>query len=77
MCVLSLQNKLAEEEIHVVVETARPIDQARLAAALGRELPGAPGAHVHFVETLPRNDMGKIQRDVLKSAAALSALKRP
>lgn len=75
VCVLSLQNKLAEEEIHVVVETARPIEQARLAVALGRELPGASSAHVHFVETLPRNDMGKIQRDVLRSAAALSALK--
>ena len=33
-----------------------------------------PISHVHFIDALPRNDMGKIQRDVLKkSAASLTA----
>jgi len=74
VCVFSVENEAAEEEIHVAIETARPIDQTRLADALGRELQGAPIAHVHFIAALPRNDMGKIQRDVLKkSAASLTA----
>jgi len=70
VCVFSVQNEAAEEEIHVAIETARPIDQTRLAAALGRELQGVPDALVHFIDALPRNDMGKIQRDVLKKSAA-------
>jgi len=74
VCVFSVQNETAEEEIHVAIETAQPIDQTRLAAALGSELQGVPIAHVHFIDALPRNDMGKIQRDLLKkSAASLTA----
>ena len=61
VCVFSLQNETAEEEIHVAIETVRPIDQTRLTAALDRELQGMPIAHVHFIDALPRNDMGKIQ----------------
>jgi acyl-coenzyme A synthetase/AMP-(fatty) acid ligase len=66
VCVFSLQNEAAEEEIHVAIETARPIGRSRLAAALGSALRGTPIARVHFVDALPRNDMGKIRRDVLK-----------
>jgi len=74
VCVFSVENEAAEEELHVAIETGRPIDQTRLADALGHELQGAPIAHVHFIAALPRNDMGKIQRDVLKkSAASLNA----
>ena len=42
----------------------------RKEVALGRELQGVPDALVHFIDALPRNDMGKIQRDVLKKRAA-------
>jgi len=70
--VFSLQNAAAEEEIHVAIESARPIDQTRLAALLGSELQGMPDALVHFIAALRRNDMGKIQRDVRKKSAASS-----
>ena len=70
VCVFSLPNAVAEEEIHVAIETARPIDQTRLADALGRELQDVSDVLVHFIDALPRNHMGKIQRDVLKKSAA-------
>ena len=42
----------------------------QLAAVLGGELQGAPITRVHFIAAFPRNDLGKIQRDVLKKSAA-------
>ena len=72
VCVLSSQNSTAAEEVHVMIETARPIDRVRMAAALAGALKGAPIGGVHFVATFPRNDMGKIQRHEL-AAMAVSA----
>jgi hypothetical protein len=66
VCVLSLQTQEAEEEIHVVIETPRPVDKVLLAASLRGDLKDVRPSNVHFVVAFPRNDMGKIQRDVLR-----------
>src|SRR5262249_22005238 len=65
VCLFSMQNDSGEEELHVVLETAKPIDSERLTAALKQELRGLRGPHrarVHYVATLPRNEMGKVLR---------------
>ena len=73
VCLFSAQNDSGEEEIHVVVETSTPIDSERLTVALNQELRGFHRAHVHFVEALPRNPMGK----VLRHAVQAQAISRP
>jgi acyl-CoA synthetase (AMP-forming)/AMP-acid ligase II len=66
VCVLSVPDTHGEEQVHVALETEGPVDRDLLASALGDALPGVPRARVHTVAALPRNDMGKIQRDVLR-----------
>ena len=75
VCLFSMQNDSGEEEIHVVLETPKPIDSERLIAALKQELRGfhrgrVLGFHrgrVHYVATLPRNDMGKVLRQEVRA----------
>jgi acyl-coenzyme A synthetase/AMP-(fatty) acid ligase len=62
----SQQNEAAEEEIHVTIETATPIEPKRLNAALSAEIQGFPSARVHFVRSMPRNVMGKVMRLALR-----------
>jgi len=73
VCVLSLQNSEAEEEIHVVIETPRSVDKVRLAASLRGDLKDVPMSCVHFVEALPRNDMGKVLRNSVRALVSSSA----
>ncbi len=64
-CVFSMWGTEAEE-LHVVLQTNRPIPPEALAEAIQASLRGFPRAHVHFVEDIPRNHMGKIRRLALK-----------
>jgi len=66
VCLFSRQNAEAVEEAHVVIETPRPLDLERLGAALNAAVFGFGKAHAHFVTALPRNDMGKIQRQAVR-----------
>jgi len=75
VCLASLQDAAGEETLHALIETPSPITADALSAALGRELGGFPGVHVHFVPALPRNDAGKLLRH--KVAEGLAALSRP
>jgi len=64
VCLFSIQNNAGEEEIHVVVEATTPIDSKCLVAALKREqLYGF--VHIYFIAALPRNQMGKVLRQVI------------
>jgi acyl-coenzyme A synthetase/AMP-(fatty) acid ligase len=60
-----------EEVVHVAIESQQPIDLDRLVALLGSMLPNPFRAQVYFVDALPRNDMGKVQRYVLKHQLGL------
>lgn len=66
VCVLSEPGADGGEELHVVLETAQPIDAARLEAAAQAHLRGFPHARFHFLAALPRNAAGKIERYKLK-----------
>lgn len=66
-CVFTLPGAQGEE-LHVAIETPRPIPQEALAAAIAPVFKDFPRAHFHFVADLPRNHNGKIQRFVLKQA---------
>jgi len=67
VCLCSMQNSSGEEEIHVVVETPTPIDTEKLIAAVKQELSGLHKARVHYVAALPRNEMGKVLRQAVRT----------
>ena len=50
----------------MAIETRRPIEGELLRRAVQETLKGFPRAHIHFVEAMPRNDMGKVVRRALK-----------
>ena len=66
VCVLSEQGPDREEQLHVVLETAEPIDEARLREAALAHLGRFPAARFHFLDRFPRNHMGKVERLKLK-----------
>jgi acyl-coenzyme A synthetase/AMP-(fatty) acid ligase len=65
-CVLSLPGEGAEHDVHLVLESAKPLPDAELRAAVTSELCGFPPVGIHFVPEMPRNDMGKIDRIMLR-----------
>jgi acyl-CoA synthetase (AMP-forming)/AMP-acid ligase II len=70
VCLLSLQDEQAEEQLHLVIEAPAALDTAILAAVLRAELWGFPGVHVHYLPALPRNAMGKVLRQALTTRLA-------
>jgi len=72
VCVFSVQNESADEEIHVAIETPVPIDEERLVAALTSAMPMATSVQPHFLSAFPRNEMGKTRRDVLRREVSVS-----
>ena len=70
VCLFSMPGKSGEEEIHVAIEASAPIESERLHAALNRALKGYPRAHVRYVASLPRNQMGKVLRQAVRARVA-------
>ena len=76
VCALSEQGSDAAEQLHIVLETASPIDAATLRHAAEAHLRGFTDIHFHFVDALPRNHMGKIERFKLKQQLTERRLQR-
>jgi acyl-coenzyme A synthetase/AMP-(fatty) acid ligase len=66
VCVFSLQGDDASEDVHIAIESRRPIGRDELAGALRGHLPRFTHADVHFVAALPRNPAGKVDRRALR-----------
>jgi acyl-CoA synthetase (AMP-forming)/AMP-acid ligase II len=75
VCLISMQDERGEEELHVVIEAATPIDTSVLTTVLRAELYGFPGVNVRYMPLLPRNDAGKVLRQAV--TATLFAARRP
>ncbi|HEX4197257.1 MAG TPA: AMP-binding protein [Caulobacteraceae bacterium] len=65
VCILSGSWRSEAEQLHLFIESRRPIPGPRLAEAVRATLSGFPGVHVHLVEALPRTPTGKIRRITL------------
>jgi acyl-coenzyme A synthetase/AMP-(fatty) acid ligase len=67
-CIVSIQNTASEDEIYLVIQSTAPIETAKIVAAGGDELAAIRRVPVRVVfrDKLPRNEMAKIQRLVLK-----------
>ncbi|MFI4975356.1 MAG: AMP-binding protein [Caulobacterales bacterium] len=63
--VLSGNWRTGEEQLHVFIETRRPIPDQDIAQALRASLAGFPQYHAHVVDRLPRTGTGKVRRIAL------------
>jgi acyl-coenzyme A synthetase/AMP-(fatty) acid ligase len=70
-CLLSSRSGEGEEIVHVVLQSTARVPESELTAVLTKLVPVSFRAQVHYVEALPRNHMGKIQRDVLRQRLGL------
>ena len=79
VCLLSMQNGSGEEELHVAIETSAPLDSKRLDAALKRALEEYPKTpiRVRYMSALPRNHMGKVERQTVRARVTASLSKAP
>jgi acyl-coenzyme A synthetase/AMP-(fatty) acid ligase len=67
VCLFSEQAASGAEELHVVIETPAPIAEPELQAAAERRLAGFGTIHFHFVDRMPRNHLGKVERFKLRA----------
>jgi acyl-coenzyme A synthetase/AMP-(fatty) acid ligase len=74
VCILSIESKDAAEEMHVVIQANRRIEPAEIEAAKNTELRVIKRVplRIVFIDQLPRNDMGKIERLALKQQLILA-----
>ncbi len=57
-----------DDELHILIQSQRPIGRDQIIKALVRvaNLASAPEAHLQFVDSIPRNEMGKIDRPAIR-----------
>jgi acyl-coenzyme A synthetase/AMP-(fatty) acid ligase len=65
VCILSGSWRSEAEQLHLFIESRRPIPSQALTRAVRATLVGFTGVHVHVVEALPRTATGKIRRITL------------
>lgn len=73
-CILSALDASGETVVQIVIESRRRIPPAELEAVL-QTIKSADHVHVHYVEALPRNHMGKIQRNILREQLGMPCKK--
>ena len=66
VCVLSLPAPSGDEEVHVAIESQRPVARSDLERLAASQLRLAAKVHFHVLERLPRNAMGKVVRAELR-----------
>jgi 2,3-dihydroxybenzoate-AMP ligase len=68
LCLVSVRSQSLEDELHILVQSQRPIRKDEVTTALARvaELLRVPEAHVQFVKSIPLNEMGKIDRPAIR-----------
>ncbi len=65
VCILSGSWRSEAEQLHLFIESRRPISSQALTQAVRATLSGFPGVHIHVIEALPRTASGKIRRITL------------
>ena len=77
VCILSVPDEQGNEIVCVVIESKTEIANEAIRAAVVDALKGFPAMQVRLIsiESMPRNEMGKIQR--LKLKQSLAKLKLP
>jgi non-ribosomal peptide synthetase component E (peptide arylation enzyme) len=69
---------MEEDELHILVQSRRPIgtDEVRKALARVAGLASVPEPHLQYVDSIPRNEMGKIDRRAIRQNISAMLLGR-
>jgi acyl-coenzyme A synthetase/AMP-(fatty) acid ligase len=70
LCVFSAPGESGVKEVHVVIEPGEPVSQEALKAALHTVLPRVRAVRFHAAPSFARNQMGEIDRPVLRARLA-------
>jgi acyl-coenzyme A synthetase/AMP-(fatty) acid ligase len=65
VCLLSGSWRSESEQLHLFIESRKPISGQALAGAVRASLSGFPGVHIHKIDAMPRTASGKIRRITL------------
>jgi acyl-coenzyme A synthetase/AMP-(fatty) acid ligase len=68
ICLISVPGRSQEDELYILVQSRQPFgeDEVMRALALVAYLGWVPEAHVQHVQSIPRNEMGKIDRPAVR-----------
>jgi acyl-CoA synthetase (AMP-forming)/AMP-acid ligase II len=79
ICLISIRSPSLEDELHIVVQSDRPIGKDEVTKALAHVagLGSVPGAHLHRVDVISRNEMGKIDRAAIRQQISALLTNRP
>jgi acyl-CoA synthetase (AMP-forming)/AMP-acid ligase II len=68
ICLVSIRGSSQEDELHILIQSQRPIGKDEVTKALARvaDLASVPEVHLQYVDSIPRNEMGKIDRPAIR-----------
>jgi acyl-coenzyme A synthetase/AMP-(fatty) acid ligase len=73
VCLISMQDEAAEEQLHLAIEASTPLDMTLVAKVLRKQMAGFEAVHVHQLHDFPRNELGKVQRAAVHAMVTGSA----
>jgi non-ribosomal peptide synthetase component E (peptide arylation enzyme) len=79
ICLISIRGASQEDELHILIQSQRPVGRDEVTKALARaaDLKTVPEAHLQYVDTIPRNEMGKIDRPAIRQKISATLPARP
>jgi acyl-coenzyme A synthetase/AMP-(fatty) acid ligase len=66
VCVFTMQSEGADEDLHIAIQARARLSREELTTIARGELKPFPSVYFHYLDEFPRNDMGKVERLVLK-----------
>jgi non-ribosomal peptide synthetase component E (peptide arylation enzyme) len=68
ICLVSVRGRSQENELHILIQSQRLIGKDEVTKALARvaDLASVPEVHLQYVDSIPRNEMGKIDRPAIR-----------
>jgi len=66
IAVFGVSGNRITDDLHVVIESSTPLDESRLETARKDVLRNFLAVHFHYRDSLPRTDLGKLQRQNLR-----------
>ena len=68
VCLVSIRGTSQEDELYILIQSQRLIGKEEVTKALARvaDLARVPDVHLQYVDSIPRNEMGKIDRPAIR-----------
>jgi len=79
ICMVSVCGPSLEDELHILIQAQQPLGAEEVTQALARvaDVASVSRAHLQFVDSIPRNEMGKIDRPAIRQKISAMVAARP